>query len=157
MRPKPMLVSAGLAALALGAGCGDDNSDKQGLSKQDYITQSGAICTANGKKAGVAFKRIFEGAPRTPATAQRFVKEAVVPIFSDSVSRRAKLPAPGGDEKEVAAINSSGRQALAGFKQIAAKPSSSADLMRGKITDPAKEYDALSRRYGIAKCGGDQS
>jgi hypothetical protein len=155
MRPKRMLLPVGLAAVALAAGCG--GGDKQGLSKQDFITRSGAICIANGKKAGVAFKRIVKGAPRTPATAQRFVKQAVVPIFSDSVSRRANLTAPDGDEKDIAALNRAGEQALAEFEEISAKSSRSFDLMRGKIPDPAKDYDARSRRYGIAKCGGDQS
>jgi hypothetical protein len=151
-------VAGGLLALVLTAGlaaCGDD--DKPGLSKADYIAKSGAICAANGKKADAAFKSIVQGAPRTATTAHRFVSEAVVPIFSDSVSRRAKLPAPDGDEQEIAALNRAGRQAQAEFERIAARPSRSAALMLGRIPDPAKDYDARSRRYGIAKCGGDQS
>jgi hypothetical protein len=79
----------------------------------------------------------------------------VVPVFSDSVDRRVRLPAPAGDENEIRALNAAGRAALAEFKRIAAQPSRSADLMLGRIADPAKEYDARSRRYGIANCGGD--
>jgi hypothetical protein len=157
-RTRAAVVATGLIVLAGGLGaCGDDEDEKQGLSKQDYIAKSGAICVANGKKADAAFKRIVQGAPRTTATAHRFVSTAVVPIFSDSVSRRAKLPAPDGDEQEIAALNRAGRQAQAEFERIAAKPSRSAALMLGRIPDPAKEYDARSRRYGIGKCGGDQS
>jgi hypothetical protein len=157
MRPMTTLVPAGLVAVALAAGCGGGDNDKPALSKEDYIAKSGAVCTANSKKADAAFKRIVQGAPRTPAIAQRFVSEAVVPIFSDAVSRRAKLPAPAGDEKEIAALNRAGKQALAEFEQIAAKRSRSAALMMGQISDPAKDYDARSRRYGVAKCGGDNS
>jgi hypothetical protein len=156
----PARAAAVVGVLVLGAGlgaCGGDDDEKQTISKQDYIAKSGAICIANGKKAGEAFDRIVKGAPRTKATAQRFVKQAVVPIFSDSVSRRAALPAPEGDEQEIAELNRAGKRAQAEFEQIAARSSRSADLMLGKIPDPAKRYDALSRRYGIAKCGGDQS
>ena len=99
-------------------------------------------------------KRLVQGAPRTPATAHRFI-QAVVPVFSDSVKRRSELPAPEGDENEIQALNAAGEEALTEFRRIAAKPSRSADLMLGKIPDPAKDYDdARSRRYGIGKCGG---
>ena len=157
LHPRAAVV-AGVLVLGTGlAACGNDEKSDQSISKQEYVAKSGAICIANGKKAGVAYKRIVQGAPRTKATAQRFVKEAVVPIFSDSVSRRAALPAPDGDEREIAALNEEGKRAQAEFEQIAANSSRSADLMLGKIPDPAKNYDARSRRYGIAKCGGDQS
>jgi hypothetical protein len=157
-RARAAVVASGAIALALALGlaaCGDDEDEQTGLSKQEFIAQSGAICTSNGKRADADYKRLVEGAPRTEATAHRFVKESVVPIFGNSVTRRAKLAAPEGDVQAIQALNSAGEDALAEFEQIAAEPSKSADLMLGKIPDPAKAYDARSRRYGITKCSGD--
>jgi hypothetical protein len=154
-RPAAALAGAMLALAISGVltACGEDD-DEQGLPKKEYIARSGAICVSNGKKADALNQRLVQGAPRTPATAHRFIR-AVVPVFSDSVRRRSKLPAPEGEENEIRALNAAGAEALAEFRRIAAKQSRSADLMLGKIPDPAADYDARSRRYGIAKCGGD--
>lgn len=151
-------VAGGMLALVVAgslSACGDDEDQDSGLSKLQFIAQSTAICESNGKKADADYKRIVAGAPETGATAQRFVRDSVVPIFSDSVTRRARLAAPEGDEQTIAALNSAGEEALAGFKRVSASPSSSLDLMQGKVTDPATDYDARSRRYGITGCGGD--
>jgi hypothetical protein len=161
MRSNRLTAGAGTlaAALALAASltaCGNDEDRKAALSKNDYIARSAAICIENGKKAEMAYAELVEGAPRTAATAQRFLKEAVVPLIEDSVSKRARLAAPKGDEKEIAALRAAGERALARFKWAARQPTRSLALMRGTIKDPATEYDARSRRYGIAKCGGDQ-
>ena len=156
--PRAGAVAGGLVALALAAGvaaCGDDEGDKEGLSKGDYIARSGAICTSSGKQAGDDYERIVEKGPKTAHTAQRFLSESVVPLFRRGLAKRDRLPAPEGDEQEIEAMMASGKKALAGFERAAAKPSDSLALMRGQVPDPAKGFDARSRRYGIAKCGGD--
>ena len=156
--PRAAGVVGSLVALALAAGvaaCGDDEEDKEALSKSDYIARSGAICTSSGRRAGKDYERIVEKGPKTADTAQRFLSESVVPLFRQSVARRERLPAPEGDEQEIEAMMSSGKKALAGFERAAAEPSDSLALMRGQVPDPAKDFDARSRRYGIAKCGGD--
>ena len=154
MRPKTILLPVGLAAVALAAGCGGDDNDEQGLSKQDYIAKANASCARHEKAAGEAFGRIIgEGRP-TAAEAQRFLSEAVVPAVRDGVAERAKLPAPDGDEAEIRAINAAARKAVTGFERIAADRSQSLRLMNGRLDDPATEVDALNRRYGVDKCGG---
>ncbi len=156
--PARAAVGGALVALALAAGvaaCGDDEDEQKAISKRDYIAQSGAICTSGGKQAGADYKRIVENGPRTAATAQRFLSESVVPIFRQGLAKRERLPAPDGDEREIKAMIDAGKQALAGFERAAASPSRSPALMRGQTPDPATDFDASSRRYGIAKCGGD--
>lgn len=157
MPPRAAAVAGGVVALALAAGvtaCGEDDDDET-ISKADYVARSGAICTKSGKQAGADYKRIVEGAPRTGATAQRFLSESVVPLFSQSVAKRKRLPSPEGDGQEIEAMMDAGDEALAGFERASASPSRSLALMQGRIPDPAKDFDARSRRYGIEKCGGD--
>jgi hypothetical protein len=163
--PKATILPVGLAAVALVAGCGDDDDkERDGLSKSDYIARSGAICEDTARKSGVQFDRIVgsEGPPppgqerRYLAKAQRFLSEAAIPIIRENIDRRRELPAPAGDEAEVEAIIAAGEKALGGFHDVAADPAKTRALWEGKLADPAKQFDALSRKYGIDKCGGDE-
>ena len=156
--PRAAALAGGLVVLALATGiiaCGDDEDEDETISKADYIAKSADICASSGSRANSDFKRLVEGEPRTAATAQRFVSESVVPLFRRSVSRRERLPAPEGDEREIEAMMAAGRKALAGFERAAATPSLSLSLMQGKTADPATDFDTRSRRYGIKECGGD--
>ena len=154
------------AALGLGlTACGDDEEErsKRALSKRQYIARSNAICERTQKKAGKVFERIVgEEGPPAPGEEQaylrkatRFLEEGAIPIISENLAGRRALPAPAGDEQQIAAINSAGAKAVAGFKEIAEDPAKVESLFRGKLADPAKRWDALSRAYGIEKCGGD--
>ena len=155
----PLIV---LALTAVSAGCGDD--DDEGISREEYIARSGAICERTGQQAGVQFERIVgeEGRPppgeeeRYIANAQRFLEEAAIPIIRSNIEQRRELPTPEGDEEQIEAIFAAGERALDGFERVAADRSRVRALFEGQIPDPATEFDALSRRYGIQKCGGDQ-
>ena len=156
-------VSLVVIASLFAAACGSGNDDKQ-LSKREYIARSNAICKRTGNEAGVQFKRIV-GSDRPKrgeeqrylSNAQRFLRQAAIPIISENLADRRALGAPEGDEEEVDAIIAAGERAITGFERIAADRSRVEALFRGRIPDPAKEFDALSRRYGIAHCGGDES
>jgi hypothetical protein len=153
--PKSIALIALAAAALIAAGCGDDD-ESDALTKQQYIAKAGASCEKSGKQAGEAFERIIGDRQPTPELAQRFVAEGVVPPFRSGLEEREALAAPEGDEDQIEAINAAGREALAGFEEIAGDQASSASLMRGQIPDPATKVDALNRRYGVQKCGGDQ-
>ena len=168
MYKASLLIPLGLA-LASTIGCGDDDSNDSSaraetISKQQYIARSGAICESTGQKAGVQFERIVGSeTPRTPGQerrylvkAQRFLSEAAIPIIRENIERRHDLPAPAGDEGEIEAIFAAGEKALVGFQDVASDPAKTRALFEGKLADPAAQFDALSRRYGIDKCGGDQ-
>ena len=153
---------AALSAALLLAACGD--SAGKTMSKAEYVARSGATCERTGQKAGEQFTRIVGKAGRPApeeeqrylAKAQRFLKEAAIPIIRENIAERRKLPAPEGDEKQIKAILAAGERAVDGFERIAADKSLVRQLFEEKIPDPATEFDALSRRYGINKCGGDQ-
>jgi hypothetical protein len=155
----PLVVIASLFSTA----CGGGNDDKQ-LSKREYIARSNAICQRTSKESGVQFKRIV-GAERPKrgeeqryvSNAQRFLKQAAIPIIGENLADRRALGAPEGDEKQIAAIMAAGERAIAGFERIASDRSRVEALFRGRLADPATEFDALSRRYGIDHCGGDES
>ena len=160
MRRAIPLVVLTLASVA--AGCGDD--EDEGISRAEYIERSGAICERTGEQAGEQFERIVgeEGPPppgeeeRFLTNAQRFLKEGAIPNIRQNIDERRELPTPEGDEEKIEAIIAAGEEALVGFERVAANRSQVRGLFEGKIPDPATEFDALSRRYGIDKCGGDQ-
>ena len=145
-------IAIAVAAL-LAAGCGDDE-ESDALTKQQYIAKAGASCERSGKQAGEAFERIIGDRQPTPALAQEFVAEGVVPPFRSGLEEREALAAPEGDEDQIEAINAAGRDALAEFEEIATDRARSASLMRGQLPDPATKVDTLNRRYGVQKCGG---
>jgi len=145
------------------AACGDEGSET--MSKAEYIARSNAMCERSAEKAADQFKRIVgeEGPPppgqeqRFLVKAQRFLKEAAIPTIRENIEERRRLPAPHGDEDKIEAIIAAGESALVGFERIAADQTQVRALFEGKIPDPATEsFDALSRRYGIDKCGGDE-
>jgi hypothetical protein len=144
------LAAVGLAATA----CGDDDSTT--ISKAQYVAQSNAICTSTQKASGEAFVRIVGKGHPTPRQAQRFLTESVVPQMRRNVAERAQIPVPAGDAEQVRAILAAGRRAIAAFEQIATDRAQTAALFRGASPDPAREFDALSKRYGIAHCSGDE-
>lgn len=144
MRPASLLACA---LIAFGAGaCGSNAPDKtaapaEAVSKRQYVARSGAICERTGQKAGEQFKRIVgaEGPPppgeeqRYLAKAQRFLKEAAIPIIRENVDARRTLRAPEGDEQQIDAIIAAGEKALTGFEEVAADRSRVRALFEGKI------------------------
>jgi hypothetical protein len=148
-------LSVALAAGAIAAGCGGDEAgDANGSERSEYIAGSNAICADTEAKAEAAFGRIIGAGRPTPAEAQRFLHEALVPAVRENVARRAVLAAPDGDEDEVEAMIAAGRRAVAGFERLAADRSRAAALFRGAAADPATEFDSRSRAYGIEECSG---
>ena len=158
---KALFLVAIASLFATACGSGNDN---KALSKPEYIARSNAICQRTSKEAGVQFNRIV-GSERPKrgeeqrylSKAQRFLKQAAIPIIRENLTDRRALGAPEGDEKQIDAIIAAGEKAITGFEQIAADRSRVEGLFRGRIPDPAKRFDALSRRYGINHCGGDES
>jgi hypothetical protein len=155
-------------ALLLAVGCGDDDSNEgsaraEKISKQQYIARSNAICERTGRKADKEYKRIVGSeVPHPPgeeqrflAKEQRFLREAVIPIIRENVDARRELAVPEGDEEEIESILTAGEKALTGFERVASDKSRVRALFEGKIPDPSKQFDSLSRSYGIDKCSGD--
>jgi hypothetical protein len=167
---KAIRVIPVVVALVGAIGCGEDRSsgfsaraDGDAISKREYVARSNAHCERTGQKADGAFKRIVGQPQPTPGEERefmvktpRFFQQAAIPAIRENVDRRAALPAPDGDEQEIEAIIAAGRKALAGFEEIAADRAKLRALFEGEILDPARRFDALSREYGIDKCGGDQ-
>ena len=151
-----------VAVAVFASACGGDDGD-DALTKSQYIARSNAICERTGKKAEAQFKSIVgaESPKRGEEqlyvkNAQHFLRAAAIPVIRENLDRRRALPAPEGDEQEIKATLAAGEEAIAKFERIAADQSRVEALFRGQTRDPATEFDARSRRYGIEKCGGDQ-
>jgi hypothetical protein len=159
MRTTISAMAVALTA-ATGAACGGGDD---AISRSEYIARSGAICDSTSQRADMQFKRIVGvGGPPPPgqeqryiAKAQRFLTEAAIPIIRSNIEQRRKLPTPPSDEAQITAIIAAGEGALRGFEEIASDRAKVRALFEGKLADPARQFDALSRSYGIAKCGGD--
>jgi hypothetical protein len=162
--PKALsTISVVVATSLFAVACGGDN-DGAALSKSEYIARSNAICQRTAKKAEVQFKRIV-GAERPKrgeeqsylTKAHRFLKAAAIPTIRENLEDRRALAAPKDDKEEIDAILAAGEEAIAGFERIAADRSRVEALFRGQLRDPATEFDARSKRYGIEHCAGDES
>jgi hypothetical protein len=154
---KAMRLIAALAAAGAiaAAGCGGDDDDAEAPSKAEYVASSNASCDRTQGEAGEAFERIVGKGRPSAAQAQRFLAEGVVPAIRENVTEREALTAPAGDEAEIEAMITAGKDALAEFERAAADRSAAVALMSGKTPDPAIEFDSLSKEYGIDRCGGD--
>jgi hypothetical protein len=167
MRRASLLISL-VVSFVPAVGCSDDDSNESSaraetISRQQYIARSNAVCERTGQKADAAFNRMVGQQSRIPrqeraflVKTQRLFQQAAIPAIRGNVERRRALPTPDGEEQAIDAIMVAGQRALAGFEQIGADRAKLRALFEGDIPDPARRFDALSRSYGIDKCGGDK-
>jgi hypothetical protein len=151
-----MLLPAGLAALALAAGCGGDDGDNA-LSKSEFIAKAGAICERNKARADGLFKREFaqfEDREPTPSEAQRMLA-TMLPIIRDSGERIAALEPPEGDQERIETYLAAYERAAVEMERITKDPERTRALMTGKLEDPFVKPDGMAGEYGIEKCSGD--
>jgi hypothetical protein len=153
MRRASLLISLVLSFVPA-VGCSDDDSNESSaraktISKQQYIARSNAVCERIGSRIPRQERAFL-------VTTQRFLQQAAIPAIRENVERRRALPTPDGEEQAIDAIIAAGQRALAGFEQIGADRAKLRALFEGEIPDPARRSDALSRSYGIDKCGGDK-
>jgi hypothetical protein len=158
MRPMTMLLPAGLVAVALAAGCGD-NDDENTLSKREFVAHAGAICERNKARAGRVFKREFADLgdrQPTAAESQRLLA-TMLPIIRDSGEGIARLEPPEGDEERIETYLTAYERAAVEMERIAKDPKRTRALMTGKLEDPFVKPDGMAGEYGIKKCSGDKA
>jgi hypothetical protein len=156
MRGPYWVLLVALGCTALVAGCGGDDDDDDGgetITKSEYIDRANASCREHEAVAAEAYEVIVGGGQPTPAEAQEFLAIVAEEIRAGS-EERAEIPAPEGDEEEIAAINAAAEEAAAGFEEAAASPEAARALMTGETPEPATEVDQLNREYGVEECSG---
>lgn len=151
------LTAALIAASVLVAGCGGSGDDASGsgvaLTKAQYITKANAICD-KGSKATVdgydAFYNkypVAQGQQLTKAQETELVRVVIIPNVGNQARQLEELPAPEGDEAEVAAFVGTLNEAVETLESDPLafyKPEASNPLL------PAAE---AAGAYGLSHCG----
>ena len=142
-KTTPILAIA-LAAGALAAGCGDEETDP----KEEYIAQGDEICALGtfevGNKARARYGKPFP----PPEQASQFARQVIAPTLQrEVVVKLRQLTPPEGDEQMVDAIYDELERALARLR-------SNPDLITQPNTGGAfDEANMLARDYGFKQCG----
>lgn len=134
-------VIAVATALALGAGCGDD---EESLTKAEFIEQADAICAAGNEELN-SLDSDF-GAGKSPAEiVDSFVSEELIPVLRAEHDEIEALGAPEGDEAEVENLLASLQEAIDAAEE---------DPMAFVISDDAfAAADKAAEDYGLKECG----
>jgi hypothetical protein len=152
-----VLLAALVAASALLAGCGGSDDDASGseatLTKAQYVQKANAICdkgskaTADGYDAFYNRYPVSEGRELTKAQEVELVRVVIIPNVDDQARQLEKLPAPEGDEAEVAAFVDTLNGAV---EALESEPLSFYEPGAGNPLLPAAEEAGA---YGLTHCG----
>jgi hypothetical protein len=152
MRPRFIVVVAGLVAALAVAGCGGGSSSttEEALSKSEFLAQGNQICAKGNQEIQAAAKKVFTSSQApSQATQEKFVTDTVIPGVQQQIDGVEALTPPAGDEDQVNAITDAAQSALDKAK---ADPSLLTD--QGGGSDPFAEANNLAKAYGLDACAG---
>ena len=140
-----LVVAAGFA------GCGGDDGDGGGLSREAYIAKADAICEQANQR---------ETESGVPAGGQEIddprVQRSMVAGLRDTLARLRKLEAPQGDEATVAKIISSLERVLTArdkeFKAARAGDGPAQSEFGQDFFRASNDLGAIAGPYGLAYC-----
>jgi hypothetical protein len=151
MKRNPLLLLGSVLAIALiAAGCGgdDDNDGGEALTKQEFLAQGNAICTAGDKEIETAFQTAIGNTKPTQEQLNAVVTDSLVPSIQGQIDDIRDLPAPEGDEDHVGQILDESELALQDVKE---NPSLAT---QGGGQDPFAAVNEQLNEYGLTACGG---
>jgi hypothetical protein len=142
-----MTILMAVAALALAAlGCGGSD-DEESLTKAEFAKQGKAICAKEVKKLEAEIAAFNKENPKAnKAEGNEFFEDKVLPHFQAEVDQLSDLPAPSGDEDEIAAMLDSLEKGIEAGDGAGAKGFLSADneeFVKGAET---------AQKYGLVGC-----
>ena len=138
------LVTSGLLAAALLAGCGDDGDDT--LTKAGFLTRGNTACKASEDRIKEAANaKLTKGEIPKPDVVEAFAKETVIPELDKQVEALEELEAPGEDGAQVEDIITSARNAS---EEIDDDPT----IIVSGPTNPLNEYSDRADGYGLKAC-----
>jgi hypothetical protein len=146
-----LLPVAVLVAL-LASGCGSsDSSGDAGMTKAQFIARADAICKESRDAINQAYASFLKANAKRVSSAadeqnqvEGVVTTVLVPSFEQQVRQLRALPAPSGDEQEVAAMLDAVQHGLNGATQQPLKFAGDAKRF-GEAPD-------LARAYGLDGC-----
>lgn len=147
--PKLILTVVLLTGALLVAGCGGDDDDQGAgsppLSKEEYIAQGDAICTAGDEELVAEAEERFGSAEEAPPRAEQeaFISEIVAPGFEQQLEELRELSPPEEDQEQIDAL-------LAALEELAdAAANDPGAVIDGEFTEASR----LAREYGFTACG----
>lgn len=145
-RTFALLISV-LAVAAFAAGCGDDDSSADSLTKAEFVKQASDKCKAVNKESQKRLEaagKAQEGVPPSKNTEEQLVNNIVVPALQKQADELSELGAPEGDEAQVEAII----EALEKVTQEAEEN----PVGVAAQSDPFLEVDQMMKDYGLEAC-----
>lgn len=142
MKRKPAALAATLAVPLLLAACGGSDS---GLGKDELVAKGDRICK-EGQEALRQKAEATLGPSPSPKKLVRFVRDEVVPIYEDEVTRLKALE-PDSDAEE--GWNSMIEKLESGIKEFTDDPAAAVNSGASPLEDAGK----AARDFGMKVCG----
>ncbi len=138
------LAAPALAAVAVLAGCGGDETQSEAA----WVESADGICAAADQDLNQAAEEQFGGtAPNVDDQAQ-FVSDELVPSLQSQHDEIADLAAPEGAEDEADALLAALQR---GIDKLEADPAS---IAQQGADAPLAEANQLADKLGLTDCGG---
>lgn len=139
------------------AGCGGDDDDGSGLSKEDYIARADAVCTDANEKE-IALGTPAAGDREHPKYKEPRFQRKFLAIGRETLADLRKLEPPEGDEDEVAKIISSLERLYAAladrFAALRADDGPAATAAISAYDLAYTDVGSAAGGYGIVACQG---
>lgn len=145
-----------IAVIAVGTGlaaCGADGATEpdgaQTLTKEQYVERANAVCAQLGVESEKLADAMLGDLDRQPTEEEleAFEKEAAA-LRRQTLADLRALPAPEGDEEEVAAIYAELERVLEELEGLpAASPGQPGEVSLDRFRE-------LATDYGLTECGG---
>jgi hypothetical protein len=163
-----VLASLGLLAVVAVA-CGDDDSDA--LTKEEYIEQANAICTATNEEIEPLMEEFFEetfadipqdtppgDVPTIILAFDEFFDDVLTPAVEDQMEQIRALAPPEEDAEMLADIYDDLQAGLDVVNAtlddaVAGDPAAIEAFSSGASEEQLNEANAAGREYGLTVCG----
>ncbi len=151
MNPRMLLAVPLAAAGLIVTGCGSDSSSSTtsttALTKSEFLAQGNAICAKGNKAINQAAQETFNKQKPSASQLNQFATQTLIPNIQQQINGIKALPAPSGDEAQVAAIVTGAQAALD-------KGKADPKILVSNGQDPFAPVNKLTNAYGLTKCGG---
>ncbi|HUC07461.1 MAG TPA: hypothetical protein VMR96_05170 [Solirubrobacterales bacterium] len=144
------LVVAAVAAALLIAGCGDDSSSADSISKEEFIVKADAVCKKGTERMQAAIAKVLKDQLNITKVSKDDQEEIVTKVMVPSVSREVKelraLGIPDGDDERVDAMITALEEGVETAERDPEVVTKSSDAIFGIAS-------RIGGEYGLAVCG----
>jgi hypothetical protein len=140
--------SSGTAASGTASASDGGNAADSAPSKAQFIKEADEICKKADKEQETVLNAFLKtNSNREPSVKEQetLIKTGGLPLIQDEAEKLGKLPAPSGDEDEVAAI-------VEGIEKAVSEAEEDVSSVLKKSFGPFAGVSKLAREYGFKTC-----